>query len=96
MAVKVLTKQDVNKTLQRNYDRLCRLSEEVTSCAYGRGIVQSVERTSPMTAIVTLEVDMSAGETLHMFPGNEITLSSASRDAFSRLESYYLHEESDE
>jgi hypothetical protein len=85
-------KATLNSDLAGNYDRLVKLSETVTSCAYGHARVVRVESRGPMTAEITLEAAMSAGDTMHLFPGDPMMISGALLSDFVALENYYMEE----
>ena len=85
-------KATLNSDLAGNYDRLVKLSETVTSCAYGHARVVRVESRGPMTAEITLEASMSAGDTMHLFPGDPMMISGALLSDFVALENYYMEE----
>lgn len=85
-------KATLNSDLAGNYDRLVKLSEDVTSCAYGHARVVRVESRGPMAAEITLEASMSAGDIMHLFPGDPMVVSGALLSDFSALENYYIEE----
>ena len=79
-------KEALGSDLKGRLDNLTSLADAALGCTYDRARILEVSQQSPISARLVLEVDATSGETMHMFPGDTMVVSSADYRDFVALE----------